>query len=216
MVTNREIYNNIAESWYRFRHHSRFRNELTAVAQRWKCGRLLNIGCAHGPDFFPFQDNFELWGLDISDQMIQQAKKYALKFSLQVVFTVADAQKLPYRDGSFDFAIAVATYHHIKNRKNQKEAFKELKRVLKPGSEVLITVWNRYQPRFWFKGKDIFVPWKTGDEIYHRYYYLFTYRELEKLLGQCGFQVIQTFPEVGYKFPVKYFSRNICVIAKVV
>lgn len=216
MVTNREIYNNIAESWYRFRHYTRFKEELSLVARRWTGGRLLNIGCAHGPDFLPFRDKFELWGLDISEKMIQQAEKYALKFSLQVTFTVADAQALPYRNGSFDYAIAVATYHHIKDRKCQREAFKELRRVLKPGAEVFITVWNRHQPRFWFKGKDVYVPWKTGEEIYHRYYYLFTYGELAKLLGESGFQVIQAYPEVGYTFPLKYFSRNICVIARAV
>jgi tRNA (uracil-5-)-methyltransferase TRM9 len=215
MVSNREIYNNIAESWYRFRHYTRFNKELTEIAGRWKGGRLLNVGCAHGPDFLPFKGRYELWGLDISAGMIQQAGKYAKKFDLDVHFTVADAGALPYQDGSFDYAIAVATYHHIEKKDNRKKAFSELKRVLKPGSEVFLTVWNRYQKKFWFKGKNIYVPWKTGDKIYRRYYYLFTYWELSRLLRESGFQIVTIFPEDGYTFPVKYFSQNICVIARV-
>ncbi len=110
----RDIFNQIAPGWYNFRHWSIFRSELEALAQRWQRGKLLNIGCAHGPDFLPFKSSFELHGVDFSSQMLKFAQKYSAKFDLTVNLTVADACHLPYSDEAFDWAISVATYHHIK------------------------------------------------------------------------------------------------------
>ena len=214
MSTMREVFNQIAPGWYNFRHRTIFRTELEAVAQRWHSGRLLNIGCAHGPDFLPFLQSFELHGVDFSTEMLKLAQKYSSKFKFAVSLVTADASALPYADESFDRAIAVATYHHIQGRQERLKAFQELKRVLKPDGEAFITVWNRWQPRFWCRRQSILVPWRTGDKTLYRYYYLFSYSELEKLVKKAGFTVIKSFPESTYKFPLKTFSRNICLLVR--
>jgi len=213
-LTNREVFDEIAESWYRLRHWSRFKEELQELALRWRQGKLLNVGCAHGPDFLPFKDNFELWGLDFSTHMVKQAQKYAAKFDLKVNLAVADAVSLPYSDKSFDWAIAVATYHHIPGDKQRQKALRELRRVLRPGGEAFITVWNRWQPGFWLKGKEANISWKSRGKTLQRYYYLFSYPELHELLAQTGFEVINVLPERSYSFPIKLFSRNICALAR--
>jgi tRNA (uracil-5-)-methyltransferase TRM9 len=170
---------------------------------------LLNLGCAHGPDFLPFIQNFELHGVDFSREMLRFAGDYSRKFNFEANLILADVAHLPYTDGTFDRAIAVATYHHL--RKNeQAAALQELWRVLKPGGEAFITVWNRWQPRFWFKAKELGISWRTGDETLYRYYYLFSYPEVRKLVKQAGFRVLG-FPEGG-RFPAKLFSRNICLL----
>jgi SAM-dependent methyltransferase len=214
MSTNREIFDEIAESWYRLRHWSRFTKELEEMANRWHRGKLLNVGCAHGPDFLPFTDNFELCGVDYSIQMVKLARKYATKFKFTVKLTVADATSLPYPTNTFDWSIAVATYHHIQGDQQKQKAFQELRRVLKPGGEAFITVWNRWQPGFWLKGKEANLPWKLRGKILYRYYHLFTYPELRKFLTEAGFEVISMFPEKSYRFPLKFFSHNICAIIK--
>lgn len=214
MTTIKEVFNQIAPSWYNFRHWSIFRSEIEALADRWQKGRLLNIGCAHGPDFLPFKDTLDLYGVDFSSEMLRFARKYARKFDFEVNLALADAVYLPYADGTFDWAISVATYHHLKGGEARQVAFKELGRVLKPGGEAFITVWNHWQPRFWFKPKEIYVPWRTKDKILHRYYYLFTYGELEKLAKAVGFTVLKSFPESAYHFPLKFFSRNICLLVR--
>jgi tRNA (uracil-5-)-methyltransferase TRM9 len=207
-------YDGIAESWYRLRHRTRFKAELQSLADRWGQGRLLNVGCAHGPDFLPFRDRFEMWGLDSSAQMIRMAVKYAEKYSINPNLLVADAVQLPFEDGVFDYVLAVATYHHISGRANRGRAFQELRRVLKPGGEAFITVWNRWQKDFLGKGREVRVPWKTREQEILRYYYLFTYFEIESALGQAGFKVLASRPEKAYNLPLKYFSRNICVLVK--
>ncbi len=214
MSTTQDTYNRIAASRYNFRQHSRFQTELEQLAQRWGRGKLLNIGCAHGPDFIPFKESFELYGVDFSREMLQLAKKYAAKNQFKVNVQEADARQLPGANDFFDFAIAIAVYHHIENKEGRLQALKELYRVLKPGGEAFITVWNRWQPRHWLKKKSFMLPWNTKEKKYYRYYYLFSYGELEKLARQAGFEVIKSYPEARYKFPLKMFSRNICLIIR--
>ncbi len=212
MTTN--IFNQIAPGWYNFRHWSIFRSELEALAQRWQPGKLLNLGCAHGPDFLPFIHCFELYGIDSSARMLSFARKYSRKFDFTADLSLADVSCLPYADQTFDWAISVATYHHLAGKEQQRAALNELRRVLKPGGEAFITVWNHWQPRFWLKSKEVAVPWRQQHQTLYRYYYLFSYAELERLLKQAGFKVLESFPESSYRFPLKLFSRNICLLVK--
>ena len=214
MEDTQSVFNQIAPSWYNFRHWSIFRSELEALTRRWQKGRLLNIGCAHGPDFLPFRQNFDLYGVDFASQMLRFAQQYSQKFNFAVNLSVADASHLPFSDEVFDWAISVATYHHIKSKTERQAALSELRRVLKPGGEAFITLWNRWQPRFWFGDKEVAVPWRTKDKTLERYYYLFSYPELERLVKEAGFSVLKSFPENSYNYPLKFFSRNICLLVR--
>jgi len=215
MTTNREVFDQIAESWYRVRHWPLLKEELEEVAARWQSGKLLNVGCAHGPDFLSFSQGFELWGVDSSPAMLKQALRYSAKYNLYVNLIVADALFLPFPNNTFDRAISVATYHHIKGREERGKAFVELKRVLKPQGEAFLTVWNYGQPRFWLKSKEQQVPWRLKEETVYRYYYFFSYGELRKLLTKAGWEIIAMSPEKSYRLPiVRNFSRNICVLVK--
>jgi tRNA (uracil-5-)-methyltransferase TRM9 len=208
------VFDQMAPGWYSYRHYSIFRPELERLAARWQKGRLLNLGCGHGPDFLPFRSGFELYGVDFSAEMIKMARRYSHKFEFPVNLLIADMQRLPFADKSFQWAVAAASYHHLKGRDVQLKALQELRRVLKPGAEAFLTVWNRCQPRFWLAGRETVVPWKAQGKIIQRYYYLFTYWEFEGLIKQAGFNVLKSSPETNYHFPVKYFSRNICLLVQ--
>ena len=210
----RDVFDKIAPGWYNFRHWSIFRSELEVLAQRWQKGNLLNVGCAHGPDFLPFRQNFDLYGVDFSTQMLRFARKYSQKFEFSVNLFLADVSHFPFPDEVFDWAISVATYHHIRGKRERLKSLQELRRVIKPGGEAFITVWNRWQPRFWFSGREVRIPWRSQGKPLLRYYYLFSYPELEKLAKEAGFQVIKSFPESSHRFPLKFFSRNICLLVR--
>jgi len=214
MTTNREVFDQIAESWYQVRHWPLLKKELEELAARWQSGKLLNVGCAHGPDFLPFSQGFELWGVDSSLAMLKQALRYSAKFKLYVNLIATDALSLPFPNDTFDWAISVATYHHIKGREEREKAFVELKRVLKPQGEAFLTVWNHGQPGFWLKSKEQQVPWKLKGKTVYRYYHLFSYGELRKLLVKTGWEIVTMSPEKSYYFPIRNFSRNICVLVK--
>ncbi|MDY7018601.1 MAG: class I SAM-dependent methyltransferase [Chloroflexota bacterium] len=214
MSTNREAFDHIAESWYRVRHWPLLRQEIEDLAQKWEGGKLLNAGCAHGPDFLPFRKDFELWGIDTSAGMLRQSLKYSAKFHFQANLVLADAVSLPFPDNTFDWAISVATYHHIEGSTEREKAFRELRRVLKPSGEAFLTVWNHWQPRFWLKSKEQQVPWRLKGKTLYRYYHLFSYCELKRLLARADFRIVALYPEKSYRFPVKNFSRNICALVK--
>jgi hypothetical protein len=86
--------------------------------------------------------------------------------------------------------------------------------VLKPTGEAFVTVWNRWQPRFWLRGKEVNVPWKAREKTYYRYYYLYTYQGLRSILTETGFEIVSIFPERANRFPFKSFSENICVLVR--
>ena len=204
----------IARSWYGFRHRSIFTADLTQLAERWKSGRLLNIGCAHGPDFLPFRGTFNLSGVDISREMLILARKYADKHKFDVKLILGDAVQLPVTDEAFDFSIAVASLHHIPEKRLRINALQELRRVLKPGGEAFVTLWNRYQPRFWARRPDTIVPWRSSGQVLPRFYHLYSYGEAVRDAKSAGFSILRAYPESGYKFPVKMFSRNICLLLR--
>lgn len=210
----KEVFNQIAPGWYNFRHWTIFRSELELLARRWQKGKLLNIGCAHGPDFLPFTRGLELYGVDFSTQMLRFAQKYSRKFDFTPHLFAADAIRLPFIDEAFDWAISIATYHHIKGSEDRQTALNELRRVLKPGGEAFITVWNHWQPGFWFSGTDVAIPWRTKDKTLYRYYHLFSYNELERLVKQAGLEILSSRPETTYRLPIKFFSRNICLLVR--
>lgn len=212
MTTNREAFDEIAESWYRVRHWPLLRDNVDALAARWQGGKLLNVGCAHGPDFLSFRQGFELYGVDSSPAMLRQATRYSAKFRFYVNLVAADALFLPFPDNTFDWAISVATYHHIRGSEEREKAFVELRRIIKPQGEAFVTVWNGRQPRFWFKSKEQQIPWRLREKTVYRYYHLFSYTELRKLLIDTGWEVVALSPEKSYHFPIRDFSRNICVL----
>jgi len=209
----KQVFDRIAPSWYNYRHHTIFRIELEGLAQKWQGGRLLNIGCGHGADFLPFKTGYELHGIDFSEGMLQQAQRYATKFNLPVNLVTADIRNLPYANDIFDYAIGIATYHHLET-KDRLPALQELKRVLKPGGQSYITVWNRHQPRFWFKRQQLLVPWKMKDETLYRYYNLFTRGQLVSVIRKAGFEILSVGAESNCQRALIPFSKNICVLVR--
>jgi arsenite methyltransferase len=74
-------------------------------------------------------------GIDISEPMLTRAVRAAA--GPQVGFLRADAQKLPFRDGSFDAAISLAVLQLIPE---PAAALAEIGRVLKPGGRLAVMV----------------------------------------------------------------------------
>lgn len=212
--SNREVWNAVAPGWYRRRQRSRFASELSALAARWEGGRLLNLGCAHGADFVPFAADFQLCGADVSPVMLGQGLAFARKQGFRAEFVAADAAALPFADASFDHAVAVALYHHLRGDAARAAGFRELFRVLVPGGEAFITVWNRHQRRFHWYRREALVPWHVEGRKVMRYHHLYTYRELAATLKAAGFEIIRQHPEHGYRGRWREFSRNVCALVR--
>ncbi|MFI5010639.1 MAG: class I SAM-dependent methyltransferase [Solirubrobacterales bacterium] len=71
---------------------------------------------------------------DISPGMLGALSANAERLGLAVRTVPADAERLPFPDGSFDLVLGHAVLHHIPNL---AQAFAEFERVLAPGGTVL-------------------------------------------------------------------------------
>jgi SAM-dependent methyltransferase len=71
---------------------------------------------------------------DISPGMLSVLSANARRLGLEVQTTVADAERLPFEDGSFDLVLGHAVLHHIPDL---ALAFGEFERVLAPGGTLL-------------------------------------------------------------------------------
>ncbi len=100
--------------------------------------RILDIACGTGKSTEPLQRNgVDLYGCDHDELMIEEAKKQAEIKKLNINYSVADVEHLPFEDNYFD-AITVGTaFHWFVN----DVAMKEIKRVLKQNG-LLFVFWT--------------------------------------------------------------------------
>ncbi len=106
-------------------------------------GKALDIGCGSGDLVVFYADKgVDYTGVDLSSSMIERANlNYAeLVKEGKAVFRVADCEKLPFNNGEFDLLSAVALLEYLPDPSG---ALDEIKRVVKTGGYVLITVPNK-------------------------------------------------------------------------
>ena len=154
--------------------------------------------------------------IDVSSEMLVRARERVRAAGLLklVRLVKADfAKRLPLRAASVDAAFFLASVHHLKKRE-QQAAFAEMRRVVKPGGFVFVSVWNKAQRKFLEKrAKSFFVPWtKRGGERVKRFHYFFEKRELEELGGKRGFEVVDSFFESGGTRAAEKEAKNLCVV----
>jgi len=116
-------------------------------------GELLDVGSAAGGASEAFNDRgWEVTGIDISDEMVDYATKRAKDHGRSgLSYQVADAEKLPFPDASFDALVAMGVIEYCPD---EQRALDEMVRVLKPGGRFIITVPNLLSP---FRRLDAFI-----------------------------------------------------------
>jgi SAM-dependent methyltransferase len=103
--------------------------------------RVLDVGCGTGVDLVRFaQGGARVTGVDIADSAIGLARKNVAQRGLRAGLVVADGERLPFADGSFDYVFAhgVAQY-----TTDGPRLVREVHRVLAPGGEAVFQGYNR-------------------------------------------------------------------------
>ncbi len=95
--------------------------------------KILDIGCGIGV-FEQALPELNVFGLDISEAMLREAKKRSNKH-----FVIGSAEELPFRNSSFDGAFMVTTLEFLKN---PKKAVEEVARVLTPSGKFILMLLN--------------------------------------------------------------------------
>ena len=195
----KEVYDSIAEGFYNLRQQP-ITPELKILAEKWKPGKLLDIGCGIGNSTVPFaKKSFQCVGLDISEEMIKFAKKYSEKHRVAIDFKVGDILSLPLSE-RFYYVISIAVLHHLDSEEKRLKALEETRRVLKPGGKIFLTVWYKENIK-----KDAYISWTRKGTKYQRYYHFFSEQELKDLFKKSGFREVRVFLDSK--------AKNICISA---
>ena len=204
----RDSYERIAESYDRVRHKP-WKECEEYIKEIRRNSLVLDLGCGTGRHLISaVKEGHEVIGLDFSKTMLKVAKK-KLSTTFQIMnrtnLILGDVSNLPFRDNSFGYVLFIATLHNIPTNNLRIDSLNEVRRVLKMDGLSLITVWRRFQVRFFFDvikfyikklvGFDnefaVTVPWKTKDLIVPRYYYLFSAKELKHIISQSSLRILK-------------------------
>ncbi len=109
-------------------------------------GKVLDVSCGTGEFLrkLATKKKTELYGTDISSQMIAKAQK---KLGNHVQLKKADVHNLPFQDNYFDYVVSTEAFHHYYD---QQRALQEMKRVLRKGGKAIIIDVNFFlRPIHW-------------------------------------------------------------------
>jgi len=113
-------------------------------AHPFQPGSVLDVGCAWGR-MFPLylERGLTASGIDISEAMVEAARKTWAGHERVDSLEIATAETLPYSERSFDNVVCVAVF----DATFQQEALSSFLRVVKPGGHIYLTGKNsRYHP----------------------------------------------------------------------
>ena len=102
---------------------------------------VLEVGCGAGVDLARFaRGGAHVTGIDVAASAIELARANFSQQGLEADLSVADGERLPFPDGSFDLVYAHGVVQYTANPRRLVE---ECRRVLKPGGEAVFQVYNR-------------------------------------------------------------------------
>jgi ubiquinone/menaquinone biosynthesis C-methylase UbiE len=101
--------------------------------------RVLDVGFGSGVNFLNLSEMYkEIHGLDLNSDVEAVASVFQ-KMGIQTQLKNGNVLDMPYPDGSFDTVLLISILEHIKPQE-QKPAFEEIKRVLKPDGQLVYGV----------------------------------------------------------------------------
>jgi ubiquinone/menaquinone biosynthesis C-methylase UbiE len=137
-------FDRLAPGWDELRRPGAFaalEQALAAVPGEPK--RVLDLGTGTGAAAFEAARRFpsaEVVGVDLAEQMLAQARsKTPPELAGRVTFQPADAERLPFEDGSFDLVLLA----------NMIPFFDELARVVAPGGHVVFSFSGGSETPIW-------------------------------------------------------------------
>jgi SAM-dependent methyltransferase len=113
--------------------------------------------------------------------------------------TTADVRLLPFKRETFDIVVSFSSLDHFQTRREIIAGLREIRRILKPGGELLITMDNPMNPLvalrnilpFSLLNRLGIIPYYVGATVDHRY--------LRRILEGIGFRV--TISDAFMHFP---------------
>ncbi len=173
-----EFYQKSAEKWAEAHRidldcwRSQFENFNKLLSE----GKIIDVGCGHGRDALFLNKQFKYIGIDISSELIEQARKLVPDAD----FRVMSMYNLDFPEHTFDGFWASAFFLHIPKSKID-DTLGKLKKVLKPNAIGFIAMKEGKEERM--------VADKLGGE---RFFAFYQQEEFAKVLERNSFEVLES------------------------
>jgi ubiquinone/menaquinone biosynthesis C-methylase UbiE len=176
--------------------------------------RILDCG-AGGPDpklaLFA-QNGFESYGIDISDDQIEEAEKYCQKENIEIKIVKGDMRNIPFESKFFGYVYSYLSMVHL-SKNGTAQAINEIYRVLVKGGLCYLNFLSKEDE--WFdeteEAKPGEIVTKEGNEEYFHSYY----DDDEPDLFFTNFEIL--YKEKRHIFKGNYFNtRRTCILDYIV
>jgi len=167
-----------------------------------EAGHLVDFGCGNGAQTLLFAEDFDrVTGVDVSAEFLGDFRREIVVRGLESRFKAlaTDGGLIPLPDGAADVVTSFTVLEHVPD---EQAALAEMRRILRPGGILIITVPNRWWI-FETHGADLpLLPWNRvplvswwPKRLHDRWARARIYgrREIEKILIQSGFSIDVSF-----------------------
>jgi ubiquinone/menaquinone biosynthesis C-methylase UbiE len=108
---------------------------------------VLDVGNGQGIDLYRYAAaGARATGIDLTPRHCELARAHVAAMGLEADVVEGDAENLPFADASFDRVSSNGVLHHTPD---MPAALREVRRVLRPGGEARIIVYNRSSLHYW-------------------------------------------------------------------
>jgi len=108
---------------------------------------VLDVGCGQGIDLYHYAAaGARATGIDLTPRHCELARQHLGVMGLDAEVVNGDAESMPFEDATFDRVSSNGVLHHTPD---MPAALREVRRVLKPGGEARIIVYNRSSLHYW-------------------------------------------------------------------
>jgi ubiquinone/menaquinone biosynthesis C-methylase UbiE len=108
---------------------------------------VLDVGCGQGIDLARYAAaGATVTGIDLTPRHVELARAHLAALELPGTVVLGDAERLPFADHSFDRVASNGVLHHTPDI---AAALREIRRVLRPGGEARIVLYNRSSLHYW-------------------------------------------------------------------
>ena len=110
---------------------------------------VLDVGCGQGTDLVAYlRAGARATGVDLTPRHVEIARRHVAACGLEAEVGIGDAEALPFEEGSFDRVSSNGVLHHTPDL---PAALAEIRRVLRPGGEARLIVYNRDSLHYWLQ-----------------------------------------------------------------